>query len=139
MHELAFAANQLTATIPTELGRLNSLIWLYVDGNDLVGHIPSEFGQLFSLQELFLADNNLSGHIPESLELLVASDILIIDIGNNTGLSGVIPEELCVLDKNLTFDCSSYLCGCDWCKCNEGMNGTNHSSQGGNLTNDRSV
>ena len=34
--------NQLTSTVPTELGQLSSVVQLYVYGNDFVGEMPNE-------------------------------------------------------------------------------------------------
>ena len=56
--------NDLTGTIPSELGSLSSLEWLSLYRNDLTGTIPSELGRLSSLEWLSLYRNDLTGTIP---------------------------------------------------------------------------
>ena len=46
---LSLTFNDLTGTIPTELGALTSLQWLTLDKNQLTGTIPTELGSLTSL------------------------------------------------------------------------------------------
>ena len=56
--------NQLSGTIPTELGSLANLRILWLGGNQLSGTIPAELGDLANLRELYLGSNQLSGTIP---------------------------------------------------------------------------
>lgn len=111
---LDLGENLLTSTIPTELGNLPFLFGLYLDINYLVGPIPSQLGELPDLQELWLQSNDLSGELPETFELL-ALNISILDISNNTLLWGEVAEDLCYIEE-LVFDCSPQLCGCN-CSC----------------------
>ena len=57
-------SNNLTGSIPPELGNLNNLISLMLDSNKLIGGIPEELGDIDSLVLLWLDGNNLSGDIP---------------------------------------------------------------------------
>jgi hypothetical protein len=51
--------NSLTGTIPSELGNLSNLTWLYLHSNQLCGKIPSELMNLTKLSYLRLQNNNL--------------------------------------------------------------------------------
>ena len=83
--------NDLTGTIPPELGNLARLTWLNFTSNDLTGAIPPEIGGLDALRILFLGDNGLTGSIPAELGNL-GSLLSLYLWGNN--LTGAIPPEL---------------------------------------------
>ena len=59
--------NDLTGTIPSELGRLSSLKELYLSENDLSGSLPSIFGNFSDLQYLNVSFNRFTGQIPSTL------------------------------------------------------------------------
>jgi len=65
-------------------GRVQSLV---LSGNNLVGTIPSSLGSLSDLDYLFLDNNKLSGSIPSSFSQLSTTYSNIIDLENNQ-LSG---------------------------------------------------
>ncbi|MCY3826478.1 MAG: hypothetical protein OXG10_03730, partial [Candidatus Dadabacteria bacterium] len=89
---LRLDSNQLTGTIPAELGDLTSLDFLYLHSNQLTGTIPAELGDLAGLQLLALYSNQLTGSIPSELgNLSVNLNTLRLD-GNK--LTGTIPTEL---------------------------------------------
>jgi Leucine-rich repeat (LRR) protein len=54
--------NQLSGSIPVELGNLSSLGRLYLYTNQLSGSIPVELGNLSSLGRLWLQGNQLTGY-----------------------------------------------------------------------------
>jgi len=58
---------ELTGSIPPEIGCLTNLNFLSLGYNQLTGSIPSEIGNLTSLTELWLYNNQLTGEIPESI------------------------------------------------------------------------
>ena len=65
--ELHLGNNQLTGSIPPEIGNLTNLTWLDLGNNGLTGSIPPEIGNLTNLTHLNLRYNQLNGEIPESL------------------------------------------------------------------------
>ncbi len=83
--------NQLSGSIPPELGNLSNLDDLFLYDNLLSGRIPPELGNLASLSYLYLNDNQLSGSIPQELGNLGGLQRLLL-AGNQ--LSGTIPAQL---------------------------------------------
>jgi len=57
--------NELSGTLPTELGMLWNLRTLYLGRNKLHGTIPTELGMISKLSSLSLQYNELSGSIPQ--------------------------------------------------------------------------
>ena len=66
--------NQLSGTIPPELGNLSELFWLNMRDNQLTGSVPPELGKLSSLRGLYLRNNQLTGCIPASLQGVESND-----------------------------------------------------------------
>ena len=88
---LSLFFNNLTGSIPVELGNLPGLERLFLSSNNLSGSILAELGELVVLEALDLSVNNLSGSIPAGLGNLTA--LRILDLDSNE-LSGSIPAEL---------------------------------------------
>ena len=86
--------NQLTGTIPPEIGNLTNLTYLVLVGNQLTGEIPSEIGNLTNLTSLQLFGNQLTGSIPPEIGNL--TNLMGLGLGNNQ-LTGEIPESICNL------------------------------------------
>jgi Leucine-rich repeat (LRR) protein len=99
---LELGGNQLTGSIPPELGNLTNLASLYLNNNQLTGSIPPELGNLPGLVWLTLYSNQLTGSIPPQLGNLTA--LWHLDLSSNE-LTGSIPSEL----GNLTNLASLYL------------------------------
>ena len=64
---LQLCYNQLTGSIPTQLGDLKKLSVLALQSNLLGGAIPASLGDLGMLMRLDLSSNNLFGSIPIKL------------------------------------------------------------------------
>ena len=83
--------NQLTGTIPPELGTLSSLEWLSLYQNQLTGEIPAELGNLTNLVHLRLYGNQLTGDIPAVLGRL--TNLTALHLSGNR-LTGCVPASL---------------------------------------------
>ena len=60
--------NDLTGSLPAELGNLTHLTELHLNNNySLTGSIPAELGNLTNLTELYLNETALTGSIPAEL------------------------------------------------------------------------
>ena len=87
-------SNNLTGSIPAELGNLTALRQLTLEENNLTGSIPAELGNLTALFNLGLHGNKLTGSIPAELGNLTALGSLHIQ---ENDLTGSIPAELGIL------------------------------------------
>ena len=83
--------NQLTGVIPPEIGNLTNLIVLRLSSNQLTGEIPSEIGNMTNLTYLSLSSNQLSGSIPPEIGNM--TNLTSLYLGNNQ-LTGSIPPEI---------------------------------------------
>jgi hypothetical protein len=88
---LDLIANNLSGSIPAELGNLSQLQTLYLTYNNLSGSIPAALGNLSQLQGFSLNGNQLSGSIPAALGNL--TQLTYLNLSSNQ-LSGSIPAEL---------------------------------------------
>ena len=100
---LYLSNNQLIGSIPPEMGNLNNLIYLDLGSNQLTGSIPQEIGNLTNLEWLYLSNNQLTEEIP--LEIGNLNNLIYLDLFNNQ-LTGEIPENIC--DLNINWSSSSY-------------------------------
>jgi len=100
--EILLYSNNLSGSIPGEIGDLSQLISLNFNDNLLMGSIPPEIGNLTSLQGLYLSYNQLTGSIPEEIGNLMH---LVNLIGSYNQFSGNIPVSL----GNLSFLQAIYL------------------------------
>ena len=88
---LSLDANNLSGTIPAELGSFSQLQSLAVRENSLSGSIPVELGNLTNLRILYLSNNELSGTIP--IELGNLTNLFSLWLSGNS-FSGCEPESL---------------------------------------------
>ncbi|XP_023895108.2 leucine-rich repeat receptor protein kinase HPCA1 isoform X3 [Quercus suber] len=73
--------NQLTGSIPSTLGLVQTLEVLRIDRNALSGPVPSNFNNLSNLNQMFLSNNKLTGPLPNLTGMIFLS---YVDISNNT-------------------------------------------------------
>ena len=91
---LDVSQNNLTGTIPPELGSLANLEKLSLPGNNLTGTIPPELGGLTNVKELWLTSNHLTGSIPPEMANL--TNLEILNLFQNQ-LTGPVPPDLAKL------------------------------------------
>ncbi|KAM0848606.1 hypothetical protein ACQ4PT_054277 [Festuca glaucescens] len=83
--------NHLSGFLPDEIGNLQNLNRLQVDQNQIVGMIPRSFANLRNVKHIHMNNNSLSGQIPSELSRLPLLFHLLVD---NNNLSGPLPSEL---------------------------------------------
>jgi Leucine-rich repeat (LRR) protein len=91
VQQLSLRSNQLSGSLPAELGNLSNLDYLDLGSNQLSGSLPAELGNLTNLWHVYLADNLLSGSIPSQLGNLSHLQDLWLNFNQ---LSGSLPAEL---------------------------------------------
>jgi hypothetical protein len=109
MTGIDMSSNQLTGSIPFEMGELSQLRSLHLSNNFLTGHIPSSFQNLKNAESLDLSHNRLSGGIPYELVGLTSLSAFLVAYNN---LSGRIPFERQFSTYGMeSYDGNSDLCG----------------------------
>ena len=104
--QLEFSNNNLTGTLPPEIGDLTSLEWLsFYLGNSINGTLPEEIANLTELRVLSFEHNNFTGPIPASYANL---NKLRGFWFNNNQLSGEVPNFVATSYPNLVFFDISY-------------------------------
>lgn len=103
--ELGLEFNQLTSSIPTELVNLAQLTWLNLAFNQLTGSLPTEIGELTQLTELYLFFNQLSGEFPSSITNLVNLTTLRYDCW----LTSSDPVVIAFLNEKSAYQCAPNL------------------------------
>jgi hypothetical protein len=101
--ELNLQYNQLTGSIPPEIGNLTNLTDLRLSWNELTGSIPSEIGNLTNLTILMLHFNQLTGSIPSEIGNL--TNLWYLNFSQNQ-LTGSIPSEIGNLTNLQSLDLS---------------------------------
>ncbi|MBN2413490.1 T9SS type A sorting domain-containing protein [candidate division KSB1 bacterium] len=97
--EIALIDNNLTGTIPPEIGNLTGTLRLMLHRNKLTGNIPAEIGNLVNLTFLNLLNNQLAGDIPSEIWNLVNLEKVYL---SQNQFTGTLPPEIGNLSK-LTF------------------------------------
>lgn len=94
----------LPSEIPSQLGNLTNLEWLWLSGCNLVGGIPSSISGLTRLTNLELSYNSLRGTIPSWITVL--KSLVQIELYNNS-FSGYLPAGMSNLTELRSFDAST--------------------------------
>lgn len=103
--DLGLEFNQLTGNIPAELGNLAQLTWLNLAFNQFTGSLPTEIGDLIQLKELYLFFNQLSGEFPSSITNLVNLTTLRYDCW----LTSSDPVVIAFLNEKSAYQCAPNL------------------------------
>ncbi|KAG6626728.1 hypothetical protein CIPAW_15G071900 [Carya illinoinensis] len=90
MTAIDLSSNQLTGSIPSQMGELSQIRFLNLSNNSLTGSIPISFQNLRSVEGLDLSHNKLRGRIPSELVGLTSLSVFSVAYNN---LSGRIPFE----------------------------------------------
>ncbi len=103
--------NNITGTIPTEIGLMTELVSVSMTNATLSGSLPTELGNLVNLRRLWLYNNKLTGSIPPVLNQLTKLEVLEL---HQNQLGGAMPQGICenihtstYTFKSLTSDCVS--------------------------------
>lgn len=95
---LDLSSNQLTRTIPSALGEMANLTYLFLGRNDFtVEHIPNWLQNLTRLTELSLKGLNFTGQVPDWIGNSL-SELTFLDLGENS-LYGLLPASMGSLTK----------------------------------------
>ncbi|XP_047943489.1 putative leucine-rich repeat receptor-like serine/threonine-protein kinase At2g24130 [Salvia hispanica] len=93
LKNIDFSSNQLTGTIPSEIGNCPDLWAVSLYDNQLVGEIPSSLGNATGMLSLDVENNSISGQLPAelisrfvNLSYLHLSDNHMTSHDNNTNL-----------------------------------------------------
>ncbi|KAM1232985.1 hypothetical protein EV1_002662 [Malus domestica] len=93
---LNLAQNQLSGALPAKLGHLSSLEVLKLQSNNLSGEIPIEFTRLPKLSVLNISWNSINGSIPPSVSNM--RSLINMNLQGNK-LSGFIPVGIASMDS----------------------------------------
>ena len=100
--------NELTGTIPAEMGGLSRLNRASMNYNAISGAIPAELGKLARLQRLELNDNEFEGGLPP--EMGGMKDLEYLDVAHNNNLAGVVPHTFAGLELETFYSANTELC-----------------------------
>ena len=93
----ARTGGKLNGVVPSELGSLDALTFLWLNDNELTGSIPASLNRLTNITQLELRGNKLTGTTPDLSALTNLQKLAI----HNNQLNGTIPASLGSL-SNLT-------------------------------------
>ncbi|PQP95670.1 putative LRR receptor-like serine/threonine-protein kinase [Prunus yedoensis var. nudiflora] len=101
------SSNNLDSSIPDDFGNMSSLASLDLSGSRLKGGIPNSFAKLCRLRELYLGNNSLSGQLSDIIDILskcAHNTLEHLDISDNHGIMGSVPENIGQMSKLETID-----------------------------------
>ncbi|KAK2989948.1 LOW QUALITY PROTEIN: hypothetical protein RJ640_019346 [Escallonia rubra] len=82
---LDLSGNFLTGSIPSSLGKVKPLVFLFLSNNQLTGKIHDEWGSFQSLDTIDVSYNHFSGEIPTSICSLPLLSVLKVASNNLSG------------------------------------------------------
>eukprot|EP00258_Populus_trichocarpa_P039785 XP_024455804.1 probable leucine-rich repeat receptor-like protein kinase At5g49770 isoform X3 [Populus trichocarpa] len=82
--------NNLTGSIPSTLGLVQTLEAVRFEGNSLTGPVPPNLNNLTTVKTLILSNNKFTGPVPNLTGMAYLSYLMM----ENTGLEGQIPPTL---------------------------------------------
>ncbi|KAI5335057.1 hypothetical protein L3X38_025190 [Prunus dulcis] len=88
--------------IPDDFRNMSSLAYLTLSSSRLTGGIPNSFAKLCRLRELHLGNNSLSGQLSDIIVILsicAQNTIEYLDISDNHGIMGSVPENIGQMSK----------------------------------------
>jgi Leucine-rich repeat (LRR) protein len=89
--KIYLANNNLTGSLPSELGDLSNLTNFEPWGNQIGGSIPAALGSLANMQQIWMPANAFTGPIPPELGNL--GQLRVLNLGGSQ-LTGPVPAEL---------------------------------------------
>jgi Leucine rich repeat len=100
---LSMPRNNVSGTLPQDLGYLSHLEQIWLENNVIWGRIPKEAASLARLEVLSLAENALSGSMPTEIGMLRSLEYLQLSYNR---LSGQIPTAIGRLTNLRSLDMS---------------------------------
>ncbi|XP_031131972.1 receptor kinase-like protein Xa21 [Ipomoea triloba] len=88
---LELYSNNLSGSLPQEIGNAKTAIHIYLSNNKLSGQIPLSIGGLTEIINFSVAHNTIHGSIPDAFGKLL--DLHLLDLSDNK-ISGMIPKSL---------------------------------------------
>jgi len=95
----AYENHNLIGILPSSIGTISRIEYLYLHETSLTGTIPSNFGYLSELRELFLENTELTGSVPGSIcKLRKEGKLQLLHID----CKGIVPKMECSLSSCCT-------------------------------------
>jgi hypothetical protein len=108
--------NDITKTIPTQIGELTTLASISITNASLTGTIPTELAILPLLNRIWLYGNDLNGTVPEALANITKLEILEIQDNN---ITGTMPKGVCENIRKSEYENKALVADCEEVKCND--------------------
>ena len=108
LRDLFLEYNDLSGSIPVELSNLSNLRTLRLDKNELTGMMPLSVGSLASLQDVRVGNNALEGCLHPSYTSVVASAL------RSAGISACGADEVVLIDLYHAADGENWATSTNW-------------------------
>lgn len=97
LFKLSLGANQFTGPVPSEIGLLTQLRYLYMESNQF-SSLPTQIGRLENLNLFSIFQNIIQGSIPSELGRLKKLGTLLL---RSNAFGSIIPSELGLMENLL--------------------------------------